>query len=108
MATMTVNSILDQAPSQAPPAANPDAPRETIPLYIDVEYWTEDDGSWGAHAPLLGVSATADSEAQLFAEMVGQVDEFWQVLNGRYETLSQELKRILELRGLGLRFINKA
>jgi hypothetical protein len=108
MATMTVNSILEQAPSQAPPVGNPDAPSETIPSYIEVKYWSEDDHSLGGHAPLLGVSATADTETELFAEMVDQVEEFWRILNERYSTLSPELQQLLKLRGLGLRFEKQA
>lgn len=105
---MSVNTIVELPSAQAPPIGNPEAPVETIPSYIEVRYWPEDDGSWGGHSPLLGVSATADSQPELFGEMVEQVEEFWQILNDKYPTLSDELQLLLKLRGLGLRFEKQA
>ena len=110
MATMMLNSVLEEANVQAPPAANPEAPLDTVPSYIEVGYWPDGDadGGWSAYAQLLGVSATADTEADLFADMVDQVEEFWQILNGRFPTLSDDLKQLLRLRGLPLRFKKQA
>ncbi|SRR5260370_40284187 len=108
MATMTVNSVLEEPPVQTPPTGNPEPPLETVPSYIVVGYWPDDEGGWSGHSQLLGVSATADSEADLFAEMVDQVEEFWQILNERFPTLSEDLKNLLKLRGLPLRFEKQA
>jgi hypothetical protein len=72
---------------------------------LDVRIWTEEDGSWGAHSDLLGVSAIADTEVELYAEFAEQLDEFWAILNERFETLSEDLKRLLDLRGQTFRFI---
>jgi hypothetical protein len=105
---MTVNSVLDEAPVQTPPTGNPEPPLETVPSYIEVGYWRDEEGGWSGHAQLLGVSATADSEGDLFSEMVDQVEEFWQILNDRFPTLSEELKYVLKLRGLPLRFEKQA
>jgi len=57
-----------------------------------------------AHAPLLGVTASGDSIAELFEDMDAEVREFWGLLNERFSTLSPELSRLLKLRGLGLSF----
>src|SRR5690349_18436128 len=69
-----------------------------VPAAIDVDVWQED-GTWSAHAPVLGVTAIADSEAELYGEFVEQVDEFWAILNERYATLSDELRQLLDMRG---------
>jgi hypothetical protein len=79
---------------------------QPVPSDIDVEYWQEEeDGSWIAHAPLLGVTAVADTEARVFVEAAEQVAEFWEILNERYETLSENLKELLSLRFQNLRFV---
>jgi hypothetical protein len=78
-----------------------------LPAAIDVEVW-EEDGTWSAHSPVLGVTAMADSEAALYGEFAEQVSEFWDILNERYETLSDELRRLLDLRGqTSLRFVKR-
>ncbi|MBJ7603285.1 MAG: hypothetical protein JF888_08880 [Candidatus Dormibacteraeota bacterium] len=87
-------------------------PRERVmtlvPQAIPIEYWQEEDGSWAAHSPILGVTAAGDTDAELFAEMAEQVDDFWQVLNERYLTLGDELRNLLQLRHLGLKFDRKS
>src|SRR5260370_21316310 len=104
MATMTVNSVLEETPVQTPPTGNPEPPLETVPSYIVVGYWPDDEGGWSGHSQLLGVSATAESEADLFAEIVDQVEEFWQILNERFPTLSVDLKNLRTLRHLPINF----
>ena len=77
---------------------------ELVPAVIQVECWQETDGSWAAHVPVLGVTAVADTEADLFAETYDAVDQFWALLNERYSTLSPELRALLELRQQPLSF----
>jgi predicted RNase H-like HicB family nuclease len=81
-----------------------DRPVRMVPTAIPVEYWPEDDGSWSAFSPLLGVSAAADTAAELVAEMSEAVGEFWEILNENYATLSDELRGLLDLRHQALSF----
>lgn len=92
-----------------PPAAEPQAlvTMVMLPGSLDVEVW-EEDGSWSAHSPVLGVTAMADSETALYGEFAEQVSEFWDILNERYETLGDELQRLLDMRGqTSLRFVKR-
>jgi hypothetical protein len=82
-------------------------PVRILPAELVVEYWKEEDGSWAAHSAVLGVSAVADSEVDLIGEMADQVEEFWSILNERYETLDDSLKALLDLRGTALKFVRK-
>lgn len=75
-----------------------------VPEAIPVECWRESDGSWAAHVPLLGVTAIADSEADLLAETMEVVADFWERLVERYATLSPELRELLLLRQQPLSF----
>ena len=79
----------------------------TLPATIDVEVW-EEDGTWSAHSPVLGVTAMANSEGELYADFPEQVSEFWDILNERYGTLSDELRHLLDLRGqISLSFVKR-
>lgn len=78
----------------------------THPAALAVEYW-EEDGVWSAFCPALGLSAVADSDAEVFAEMGEAVEEYWDILNERYSTLSEELRERLDLRYLGLSFTKR-
>lgn len=110
--TSPLESFLEQARgvalvspiSDLPPAQPAPEHVNLVPAAIDVEWWQEDDGSWAAHVPLLGVTAVADNQADLFAETAEVVDDFWARLNERYETLSPDLKRLLDLREQPLSF----
>jgi hypothetical protein len=75
-----------------------------VPSAIEVEYWREDDGTWAAHSALLGVSATANSEPEIFGAMADAIDEFWDILNQRYASLSDELRNLLAVRYQNLLF----
>ena len=84
-----------------------EAPTEhpaVVPSSIEVEFWQEDDGSWASHSPLLGVYAVADSQAELFGSTVEAIDEFWDILNQRYASLSDELRKLLAVRYQNLLF----
>lgn len=94
--------IIDRPAPQRPAAPYPTI--QTLPAAIEVEYWQEDDGTWTAHSPVLGVTAVADSEGELFAEAAEAIDEFWDLLNERYATLSEDLRELLDLRYQSLRF----
>ncbi len=78
-----------------------------LPAAIDVEIWQEDDGSWAAHAELLGITAVADTEPDLISEFAEQLNEFWNILNEKYETLGSDLQRLLDLRGQSFRFVKR-
>jgi hypothetical protein len=78
-----------------------------VPAVLDVEYWQEADGSWGAHCPVLGVSATGENQVDLFGEMADQIDEFWQILNEGYDTLDDKLKDLFDLKGTPLNFVRR-
>ena len=90
--------------SQQPRPASTYLAVQTLPAAIEVEYWREDDGTWAAHSPVLGVTAVAESEVELFAEAAEVVEEFWDILNERYATLSDDLRSLLDLRYQSLRF----
>jgi predicted RNase H-like HicB family nuclease len=75
-----------------------------VPSAIEVEYWQEDDGTWAALSPLLGVSALADTQAELFGATVEAIDEFWEILNQRYASLSDDLRKLLAVRYQNLLF----
>jgi hypothetical protein len=78
-----------------------------LPAAIDVDVWQED-GTWTAHSAVLGVTAMADSEVALYGDFAEQVSEFWDILNERYETLGNELRQLLDLRGqTSLRFVKR-
>jgi hypothetical protein len=94
------------APATTQPAADP--PAELVPATIDVEFWREDDGSWAAHVPMLGVTAIADTQAELYAETADVVSEFWDILNAKFDTLAPHLRELLELRELPLAFTPRA
>jgi hypothetical protein len=79
-----------------------------VPAWIAVEYWQEDDDTWSASAPLFGVTAVADSEATLFGQMAAAVEEYWDILNAQYDTLSDAMRGLLSLRYQGLRFDRRA
>jgi hypothetical protein len=80
-------------------------PAELVPAAITVEIWQEDeDGSWAAAIPILGLTAIADTQADLYAEAADVVEEFWARLNGSFATLSPHLREVLELRHLPLLF----
>jgi hypothetical protein len=99
-------AIVDRPASQRFSAADPTI--KTLPAAIDVEYWEEEDGTWTAHSPLLGVTAVADSEPEVFAELADVVEELWDILNERYATLSEDLRSLLDLRFQSLRFERRA
>jgi hypothetical protein len=80
----------------------------THPSALDVEYWQEDANTWSAFSPDLGLSATAGTPAELFAQMGEAVEEYWDILNERYNTLSDELRARLDLRYLALNFKHRA
>lgn len=106
---MSVNTITERPAStilgapRVEQAAGPTV--QTIPAYLEVRYWQEDDGSWSASLQDLRVTAVADSEPELFAETAEAVDHLWEILNERYATLSEDMRRVLELRGLELKFV---
>lgn len=78
-----------------------------LPAAIEVDIWQEDDGSWGAHSPLLGITAIADTEPELIGEFAEQLSEFWDILNEKYETLDSDLQHLLDLRGQSFRFVKR-
>lgn len=82
-------------------------PVVTHPAALEAEYWYEG-GAWAGHVSALGVSAVGDSEPELFAALGEAVEEYWDILNEKYATLSDELRAQLDLRYLGLTFVKRA
>jgi hypothetical protein len=82
-------------------------PVAMLPASTDVDVW-EEGGTWSAYSRVLGVTAIADSEAEVYGDFAEQVSEFWDILNERYDTLSEELRQLLDLRGqASFRFIKR-
>jgi len=79
----------------------------THPGVLVAEYWQEE-GAWSAYVEKLGVSAVGDTQAEVFAALAEAVDEYWSILNERYETLSDDLRGLLDLRYSDLTFIQRA
>jgi hypothetical protein len=50
------------------------------------------------------VSAIADSEEQIFGATADAVEEFWDILNNRYASLSDDLRALLAARYQNLLF----
>lgn len=90
---------------QETPSSEAKLGEQVVPEAIDVDYWKEEDGSgWACHSALLGVTAVAAEEPLIFPAMAVAVDEFWDILNAQYDTLSDELRNLLALRFQILRF----
>lgn len=90
-------------PSQSPVGGTSELV-EPVPTDIVFSYWQEEDGSWSGYSELLGVTAVAKTEAELFVEASHEVSEFWDILNKDYETLSDNLRALLCLRFQNLKF----
>ena len=90
----------------APAGRGQGEPVATHPAALIAEYWAEGDG-FAAYIPVLGVSAVGTSEADVFAALGEAVEEYWDILNEEYATLSDDLRAQLDLRYLGLTFIQR-
>lgn len=93
---------------QPPAPIETDPTIETHPASLDVEYWKESDGTWGAHCSALGITVVADTETGIFPAMFEAIEEYWDILNERYETLSDDLRAQLGMRHLSLGFSKRA
>ena len=81
---------------------------ETHPASIQVEFWEEVGHTWGAHCAALGVTVIADSETQIIPAAFEAIEEYWDILNEKYDTLSDDLRAQLGMRHLGLEFTKRA
>jgi hypothetical protein len=100
-------AYLFRAEPPAIPGEQQKATMATVPASIEVDIW-EEDGTWTAHSTVLGVTAVADSEVDLYGEFAEQVSDFWDILNERYATLGPDLRRVLDLRSqASFRFVKR-
>jgi hypothetical protein len=92
---------------QRPPSVVEAGAIQTTPDSVRIDYWQEEDGSWAAFSDALQVTAVADTETDIIPAMFEVLEDYWDILNERYDTLSDALRGQLALRYLGLEFAKR-
>jgi hypothetical protein len=68
------------------------------PFVLPWEYWQEADGSWAAAATTMSLCAVAPTLQELVMEVYEVLDEYWAILREKRDTLSDDLRELLNLR----------